>query len=338
LNKQEIEISPERRRDCHRLAGRIAYETHEEVMSMVKAGVKVIDIVQKAESLVHEKGAKTSFPTNVSINSIAAHYTSPYGDTTTIPDNSVVKVDIGTHIDGFIADMARTYVLGNNQTGQKLKEAAIAGWKAGMEFISPESKISKVGEACEDAIKEYGFLPIRELSGHQVERYELHSKKSLPNIKLPHDKAGSQGQLELDEVYAFETFASSGIGSVHDVQNRRYIYSLYVGDDGAPIRIPVRSRNTRAVRSYIAREFRGLPFSKRWILEKFSPPKGRFALAQLYKAGAVHAYHVLAESKDSLVAQHEHTFIVKDDGPEITTLPPWNFELEEEELEGFLNK
>lgn len=332
MSKQEEEIAPEKRRDLHRLAGKIAYEVHEEVKPMIKAGVKILDLVQKAESLIYEKGALIGFPANVSLNNYAAHYTSPWEDSTVIPDKSVVKFDIGAHVDGFIADTARTYIIGTNQTGSKLKEAAIAGYNAGIEQISDGGKLAKVGEACEESIKEFGFLPIRELSGHLLDRYELHSKKRLPNIALPYDKAGSEGLLELDEAYAFETFASSGVGSVHDVQNRRYIYSLFVKDDGAPIRVPLRSRTSRAVRSHILREFRGLPFAGRWILEKFGPAKGRFALAQLYRAGALHAYHVLADTKESLVAQHEHTLLVTEEGCEITTLPPWNFETDESEL------
>ncbi|MFX0113489.1 MAG: type II methionyl aminopeptidase [Candidatus Hodarchaeota archaeon] len=338
MSNQEEEISPERRRDYHRLAGKIAHEVHEEVKPMIKVGTRVIDIVQKAESLIYQKDARIGFPTNVSLNNYAAHYTSPWEDSAAIPDRSVVKIDIGVHVEGFIADTARTYIIGNNQVGSKLREAAIAGFDAGIEQIAPDGKLANVGAACEEAINQFGFLPIRELSGHLLERYELHSKKRMPNIKLPYDKAGSEGLIELDEAYAFETFASSGTGSVHDIQNRKYIYSLYVKDDGAPIRVPLRSRNTRAVRSYILREYKGLPFAERWILEKFGPPQGRFAIAQLHRAGALHAYHVLADSKGSFVAQHENTLIVTEEGCEITTLPPWNFEGDEEELKGSLKK
>ncbi|MFQ5977681.1 MAG: type II methionyl aminopeptidase [Candidatus Heimdallarchaeota archaeon] len=337
MSNKDEEIAPERRRDYHRLAGKIAHEVHEEIKPMVKTGAKILDIVQKAESLIYNKGARIGFPTNISLNNYAAHYTSPWEDPTVIPDNSVVKVDIGVHIEGFIADTARTYIIGNNQTGLKLKEAAIAGFNAGIEQIAPGERLAKVGESCEEAINQFGFLPIRELSGHLLERYELHSKKRMPNIKLSHDKSGAEGLIELDEAYAFETFASSGIGSVHDIQNRRYIYSLFVKDDGAPIRVPLRSRNTRAVRSHILREFRGLPFAERWVLEKFGASKGRFAMVQLYRAGAVHAYHVLADTKESLVAQHEHTLIITEEGCEITTLPPWNFEGDEEDLKALVD-
>ncbi|MHA2231768.1 MAG: M24 family metallopeptidase [Candidatus Hodarchaeales archaeon] len=319
MSNKDEEIAPERRRDYHRLAGKIAHEVHEEIKPMVKTGAKILDIVQKAESLIYNKGARIGFPTNISLNNYAAHYTSPWEDPTAIPDTSVVKVDIGVHIEGFIADTARTYIIGSNQTGLKLKEAAIAGFNAGIEQIAPGERLAKVGESCEEAINQLGFLPIRELSGHLLERYELHSKKRMPNITLSHDKAGAEGLIELDEAYAFETFASSGIGSVHDIQNRRYIYSLFVKDDGAPIRV------------------RGLPFAERWVLEKLAASKGRCAMVQLYRAGAVHAYHVLADTKESLVAQHEHTLIITEEGCEITTLPPWNFEGDEEDLKAFLD-
>ena len=68
----------------------------------------IIDVCEKVEGMTRQKGGKPAFPCNVSINEVAAHYTSPPGDDKIIPDKAVVKVDIGVHVDGYIADTATT--------------------------------------------------------------------------------------------------------------------------------------------------------------------------------------------------------------------------------------
>ena len=87
-------------------ACKIAREIREEMRRTVREGMPIIDICEKVESLTREKGGKPAFPCNVSVNEVAAHYTSPPEDKRTIPERSIVKVDIGVHVDGYIADTA----------------------------------------------------------------------------------------------------------------------------------------------------------------------------------------------------------------------------------------
>ena len=77
-----------------RLSGKILRETREEMMTYVKENIPIIDVCEKVEELIRVKGGKPAFPCNVSINEVAAHYTSPPGDTLTITGGSTVKVDL----------------------------------------------------------------------------------------------------------------------------------------------------------------------------------------------------------------------------------------------------
>jgi len=70
--------------DKLRLSGKILRETREEMKSYVQEGMSIIDVCEKAENLIRKKGAKPAFPCNVSVNEIAAHYTSPPNDTSRI--------------------------------------------------------------------------------------------------------------------------------------------------------------------------------------------------------------------------------------------------------------
>ena len=92
----------------YQIAGKIAKEVREEIKKTVKEGMPLIDICEKVENWIRAKGGKPAFPCNVSINEIAAHYTSPLNDQQIVPEKAIVKIDIGVHVDGYIADTATT--------------------------------------------------------------------------------------------------------------------------------------------------------------------------------------------------------------------------------------
>jgi len=325
-NEENKELSQEEKLLRYRQAGKIAYEVHEELKPMIKAGTLIIDICTEAQKKIAEKGAKPSFPCNVSINHVAAHYTSPYDDESVIPEDAVVKLDLGTHIEGFIADKAITYTLSSEF--DDLVKASVESYQAGMAAIQPGQETFMVGRVIEEKTKEFGFLPLRELSGHMLDQYLLHGKKTLPNISLPRGRGDSL--IEVGEAYALETFATTGTGSVHEMTNKTYIYSLHPFN-----RAPVRSKSSKAIRKFIVNEYRTLPFASRWLVEeeKFSAPRVRFALNELSRVGGLIKYGVLADEKGSHVSQYENTFVLTEEGPLVTTLPPFDFKWPPEEPE-----
>lgn len=316
-------ITEEEKIFYYRKAGQIGYEVLNVVVEMVKPGVPIIQICETAEKMILEKGADGfGFPTNVSINNIAAHYSSPHGDESVIPEEGIVKVDIGIHVNGYIADTAQSIVL--SPEFNNLKTAAEEGFKAGMEIIQSGTLPSVVGKRIEETITSYEYRPIRELTGHKLGRYELHGDKRLPSVSLPFDPAESA--LEVGEAYALETFASSGTGSVHEVSGTKYIYMLL------PRRVALRNPVSRKIYSTIYKKYKSLPFAERWLsaYDNFNQARVRFALRELLNNGGAIAYPPLADEKGSFVAQHENTFIITEkDGVIITTQPPFEYEIPE---------
>ncbi|MGB9854473.1 MAG: M24 family metallopeptidase, partial [Candidatus Bathyarchaeales archaeon] len=134
-----------------RLSGRILRETREELKSFVRENMPIIEICEKAEKLIMEKGGKPAFPCNVSVNEVAAHYTSPPGDSKTIPEGSLVKVDIGAHVDGYVTDTAVTLCF--NQEYRDLVNAAEQALKTAIDAIRPEMPTSTLGALIEKTIK-----------------------------------------------------------------------------------------------------------------------------------------------------------------------------------------
>ena len=95
-------------------AGKIVSDIRSEASKMIKDGTLVIDLVEYVESEILKTGAEIAFPCNVSLNEVAAHYTSPANDKTLIHAGDMVKLDLGAMIDGCIADTAVTIIAEGN--------------------------------------------------------------------------------------------------------------------------------------------------------------------------------------------------------------------------------
>ena len=288
-----------------RKAGIVAKEALDIARPMVKAGTKVLDIVEATEKYIRENSSGTSFPCNVAINHIAAHYTSPLNDETVIQEGDLVTVDVGAHVDGCISDSAFTIAL--NPDHADLVKASEEATKIAIRMMRPGAKLNTIGALIEDTINGYGFEPVKQLSGHQLNKYELHSEKQVPCVS-----GKSEVLVEEGEVYAVETFASTGSGNVSDLPNP-LIYQLL------PIRVPVRFKGTKQLLGIARKEYKEFPFAERWLAEKMKHATLKMALRELEKNGALIGHHILAEEKGEFVSQAEHTVIITESGHEQTT-------------------
>lgn len=288
-----------------RRAGIVAREALALARPMIEPGVKVIDIINTVENHIRANSSGTSFPCNVSMNNIAAHYTSPLNDETVIAEGDLVTVDCGSHVDGCIADTAFTVAL--NPDHADLVKASEDATKVAIRMMRPGAKLNTIGALIEDTIKNAGFNPIKQLTGHQLKEYELHAEKQVPCVS-----GKSEVLIEQGEVYAVETFASTGSGNITDLPNPT-IYQLL------PIRVPLRFKGSKEFISIARREYKQFPFAERWMAERMKHATLKMAIRELRQNGALFAHHILAEEKDEFVSQHEHTVIITEKSHEQTT-------------------
>lgn len=304
--------------DSYIQAGKIASDIRNEASKMIKEGLPVIDLVEFVESEIIKRGAGIAFPCNVSINEIAAHYTSPLNDDKIIYGGDLVKLDLGAEIDGYIADTAITIMAPGKdledrfdedtlELNQRIIDASAAGLDAAISTVRAGAEIGKIGQAVEDAIHRYKLNPISNLTGHSLEHYNLHAGLSIPNINN-HDTT----KLEEGQAIAIEPFATSGKGVVNDSPGT-YIYSYLANK-------PFRMKHTQKVLKYITQNYKFLPFSGRWLTKEFNEHRLHSSLKQLSDAMSIYPYHPLKEQTGHWVSQKEHTVIVEKEGCTITTL------------------
>ncbi|WP_456423493.1 type II methionyl aminopeptidase [Thermococcus sp.] len=286
-------------------AGEIARKVKEEVKDMVKPGARLYDIAEFVERRIVELGGKPAFPCNLSLNEIAAHYTPYKGDETVLKEGDYLKLDLGVHVDGYIADTALTFRVGMEE--DELMESAREALENAIATVRAGVIVRDVSRAIEETIRGKGFNPIVNLSGHKIERYKLHAGVSIPNVYRQADTY----ELKEGDVFAIEPFATTGAGQV--IEAPPALIFMYVRDR------PVRMLQARRLLVHIKREYKTLPFAYRWLQGFLPEGQLKLALAQLDKVGAIYSYPILREVRGGMVAQFEHTVIVEKDGAYITT-------------------
>ncbi len=293
----------------YREAGRIAVLVREEAEKIVEPGALLLDICEKLEKKIVELGGKPAFPLNISINEVAAHYTSPVDDTTTIPYDSVVKIDIGVHVDGYIADTA--FTISFSEKWQRLLDAVKDALERALETVKPGVRFAETARVIETSIKKYGYNPIVNLSGHSLSRYRVHAGESIPNIYTP----AIPGKYQAGRAYAIEPFGTNGIGVVQEGEIVQ-IYSLVRWSLKRKL-----SSETKKILEIIKTDYNTLPFAERWLVGIENDINLlRKTLIRLSRMGFLARYPVLVEKKKGIVAQFEHTvIIVEKSDPIITT-------------------
>lgn len=266
----------------------------------------IIDVCEKTESLIREKGGKPAFPCNVSVNEVAAHYTSPPNDKQSIPENSVVKVDIGVHLDGYIADTAVTVCF--NPEHDILLQTAEEALKTGIKTLHPGLPVSRFGSTIQKTIEARGCKPVSNLTGHQLGRYVVHTGKSLPNISH-----FSMAKVNQGEIYAIEPFVTvaKAAGRI-EYKAEAHIFRFLKQK-------PLKNQHAKLLLDYIFKNFRTLPFTERWLQNIVPPNRYKDAFTELLSKKALMSYPVFVEVSGKPVAQAEHTVIITKKGCSVLT-------------------
>ncbi|EPY78885.1 methionine aminopeptidase 2 isoform 3 [Camelus ferus] len=262
-------------------------------------GEKLEDCSRK---LIKENGlnAGLAFPTGCSLNNCAAHYTPNAGDTTVLQYDDICKIDFGTHISGRIIDCAFTVTF--NPKYDTLLKAVKDATNTGIKCAGIDVRLCDVGEAIQEVMESYEV----EIDGKTYQE----SAKKIKQEKVEKDCQAIFYVVvvvlhEEGEVYAIETFGSTGKGVVHDdMECSHYMKNFDVGH--VPIRLP----RTKHLLNVINENFGTLAFCRRW-LDRLGESKYLMALKNLCDLGIVDPYPPLCDIKGSYTAQFEHTILLR---------------------------
>ncbi|KAF3550758.1 hypothetical protein DY000_02002464 [Brassica cretica] len=296
-----------------RQAAEVHRQVRKYVRSIMKPGMLMIDICETLENtvrkLISENGlqAGIAFPTGCSLNNVAAHWTPNSGDKTVLQYDDVMKLDFGTHIDGYIVDSAFTVAF--NPMYDPLLAASREATYTGIKEAGVDVRLCDVGAAIQEVMesyeveingKVYQVKSLRNLNGHSIGRYQIHADKSVPNVK-----GGEQTKMEEGELYAIETFGSTGKGYVRDdLECSHYMKNFDVGH--VPLRLP----RAKQLLATINKNFSTLAFCRRY-LDRLGETKYLMALKNLCDSGIIEPCPPLCDVKGSYISQFEHTILLR---------------------------
>ncbi|CAK4025541.1 methionine aminopeptidase 2 [Lecanosticta acicola] len=310
---------------------RQAAEIHREVRQyvqkeVIKPGVSMSTIVEAIEDGIYALTGNPctgtgeplksgpGFPTGLCLNNVAAHWTpNTGGKDVLLQKNDVLSVDFGVHVNGHIVDSAFTLTF--DETYNPLLEAVKAATNTGIEHAGVDARINEVSAAIQEVMESYEVnvngksLPVQAvqgLTGHNILPYRIHGDKYVPFVKN-----NSKQKMEEGDVFAIETFGSTGRGVMTDDVG---VYGYSRNEGIASQHLP--SASARSLLKAIDANFSTIPFSRRH-LERLGVTKYHLGMRQLVDAGIVEEYAPLVDRKGAMVAQFEHTILLHRGGKEV---------------------
>jgi methionyl aminopeptidase len=281
-------------------AGQILAEVQKKAGKTIKPGQKLLEIAENIEKEIVAlvgKGAGPAFPVNLSLNNDAAHYTPSVNDEKTLGEKDVLKVDIGVHVDGYIADAA--FTLDFSQEHGKMVEAAERALEEALSIAKEGIELGSIGSKIQDTINSYGFNPIQNLSGHGLTRWDAHAAPTISNIAKKDERVLEEGM-----VVAIEPFATDGKGFVKESAQSE-IFQL---DEPKP----VRNMDARRIVELVAENYHTLPFAERWVEKelKLGEFRRKVAMRELMQRKCISAFPILREESGKIVTQAENSILL----------------------------
>lgn len=219
--------------------------------------------------------------------------------------DDVMKIDFGTQVNGHIIDCAFTVAF--NPMFDPLLQAVKEATNEGIKTAGIDVRLCDIGEAIQEVMeshevtignKTYPVKSVQNLCGHSIGPYTIHAGKSVPIVK-----GGAATKMEEGELFAIETFGSTGRGSIFNAPDcSHYMINQECGD------VPIRNPKAKALLAEIKNKFHTLAFCRRWLEPTW--PKHFAPLKQLVDSGVVTAYPPLNDISGCYVAQYEHTIFL----------------------------
>lgn len=197
-------------------AGKIVNEALLSVEELVREGVTTEELNVLIEKIITSHGATPSFKNYngfpaascISPNCVVVHGIP--SKKTVLKDGDIVSVDVGAYLNGYHADAARTYPVGNiSSKAQKLIDVTKECFFRGVQMAVHGNRVGDIGCAVQTYAEENGYGVVRELVGHGVGK-NLHESPDVPNF----GRAGRGVRLVNGMVIAIEPMINEGVAEV----------------------------------------------------------------------------------------------------------------------------
>ena len=310
-------------------AGEIHRNVRDYIIPHLTPGIKYVDIVKIIENKIVEEIDKLNkfnespqinngiaFPTGISVNNIAAHFTPSYKEASVLKFSDVMKIDYGVHIDGCIVDSAFTINL--NEEYSEILKASREAVNEVIKNMGVDSRFGDLSAISQEIVESYEYKgkPLKvidNLAGHNILPWKIHGGQLLFG-KPQHNSDYDDLKIDDGEVMAIEIFVSNGNGTTQLGMNPLN-YSHYMLKPEVE-RIPLfTTKKTNEISRIIKKHFKTLPFCPRFI-DNINKSHTHYLpnLQELFSNGYINSYPPLLETdKNSKIAQFEHSVFIGED-------------------------
>ncbi|KAF2267455.1 methionine aminopeptidase 2-like protein [Lojkania enalia] len=310
----------------YRKAAEIHRQVRQYVQTIAKPGISMSQLAEEIEdgvrALTNHQGLETGdalkagmgFPTGLCLNNIAAHWTpNPGAKEVILQHDDVLKVDFGVHVRGRIVDSAFTVAF--NSAYDNLLAAVKAATNIGLKEAGIDARIDHISEQIQEVMesyevelnrKVYPIKAVRSITGHNILRYKIHGDKQVPFVKTRTNQ-----RMEEGDVFAIETFGTTGKGYLRDDDG---VYGYGRNENVSATGLHYAS--AKSLLKTIDENFGTLVFSRRF-LERLGVKHYHLGMRSLISNGVVETYGPLVDVPGSYVAQFEHTVLLRPNCKEI---------------------
>ncbi|KAI8473942.1 MAG: peptidase M24, structural domain-containing protein [Monoraphidium minutum] len=303
-------------------------------------GAKIVDVCRTGDDVIIKeaqnifKGKKLekgiAFPTCISANGVVGHFSPAAEDETTLQEGDLVKIDLGCHIDGWVATQATTIQVAAGGlsapiTGRAADAVAAArtAFDVAIRMIKPGKKVSEVAEKLAQAVAPFGCQLVEGVLTHDLKQYVIDGNKVVLNRPSPEARV-EDAEFEPNEVYAIDIVVSTGEGKPKVLDEKE----TTVYKRALDVEYKLKMKASRLVLGAITKRFPALPFTLRALAEGEGEDAAelrkqmRLGLVECLTHGLLHPYPVLHEKGGELVAQVKGTVLLMPNGSDKITAAP----------------
>ncbi|CAN6576110.1 unnamed protein product [Malus baccata var. baccata] len=312
----------------YKSAAEIVNKALQLVISECKPKAKIVDLCEKGDSYIREqtgnmyKNAKkkiergVAFPTCISVNNTVCHFSPLASDESVLEEGDILKIDLGCHIDGFIAIVAHTHVLqAGPVTGRAADVIAAANTAAevALRLVRPGRKNKDVTEAIQKVAAAYDCKIVEGVLSHQLKQFVIDGNKVILSVSNPETRV-DDAEFEENEVYAVDIVASTGEGKPKLLDEKQTTIYKRAVDKSYHLKM----KASRFIFSEISQKFPIMPFTARALEEK----RARLGLLECVNHELLQPYPVLHEKPGDFVARIKFTVLLMPNGSDRITSHP----------------
>jgi len=307
----------------YQLAAGIANKVLEAVISRCVPGALLVDLcdfgdrmIEQEASTLYKKGKiekGIAFPTCISVNEIAGHYSPLSEDRTKLKPGDLVKVDLGVHIHGFVSTVAHTVYLGE-PTG-RVADVMAAAWtavEAAIRLMKPGTKNTEVTKAINAAAEAYNCKCLEGVLSHETRQFVIDHENCIIG-QVDAEQKVEEFEFEPNRAFSMDLVMSTGDGKASDRENMCTVFKRSLDNH-----YNLKMKASRFLLAQINKRYPTFPFTLRAI----ETQRAKLGIAECRNHDLVQPYPVLSVKKGDMVAQFKFTCLLLPTGTlKITGLP-----------------